>query len=73
MITCNDPYAAENDGLEKAIVAYSGKSPVRAKLNTGHAYSDQRPALANAVTDWLRRCQRQIEMSASLPDRNVRF
>jgi pimeloyl-ACP methyl ester carboxylesterase len=55
MVTCNDPYAPENDALEKALVSQGATPPVRVRLNTGHAYSDQRPALASAVIDWLQK------------------
>jgi pimeloyl-ACP methyl ester carboxylesterase len=55
MVTCNDPYAPENEALENALVSQGAAAPVRVRLNTGHAYADQRPALASAVTDWLQR------------------
>ncbi len=55
MVTCNDPYAPENDALENALVSQGAAAPVRVRLNTGHAYADQRPALASAVTDWLQK------------------
>ena len=55
MVTCNDPYAPENDALENALVSHGAAPPVRVRLNTGHANSDQRPALASAVIDWLQK------------------
>lgn len=55
MITCNDSYAPENDALEKALVSQGASPPVRVRFNTGHAYSDQRPALASAVIAWLQK------------------
>ncbi|HVV43606.1 MAG TPA: alpha/beta hydrolase [Bryobacteraceae bacterium] len=54
MITANDPYASENDALAAAIVSRGGARPIRIHLNTDHAYSEQRTALANDVIDWLR-------------------
>jgi pimeloyl-ACP methyl ester carboxylesterase len=55
MVTCNDPYAPENDALENALVSQGAAAPARVRLNTGHAYADQRPALASAVIDWLQK------------------
>ena len=55
MVTCNDPYAPENDALEKALVSQGAAPPLRVRLNTGHAYADQRPALASAVIAWLQK------------------
>lgn len=55
MVTSNDPYAPENDSLENALVSQGAAAPVRVRLNTGHAYVDQRSALASAVIDWLQK------------------
>lgn len=55
MITANDPYAPENDALAAAIVTHGGVRPTRIHLNTDHAYSDQRTALAGDVIEWLQK------------------
>ncbi len=67
MVTCNDPYAQENDALENAIVAHGGTPPIRVRLNTGHAYSDQRPALAGAVIGWLQKL-RQLPAASKVEE-----
>jgi pimeloyl-ACP methyl ester carboxylesterase len=55
MITANDPYAPENDALAAAIISHGGAQPARIHLNTDHAYTDQRTALATDVIGWLQK------------------
>ena len=53
LITANDPYAPEDDGLAAAIASQGGAVPARIHLDTDHAYSTQRTALANDLIGWL--------------------
>lgn len=55
MITAKDPYASEDDALAADLVSNGGPSPEKIHWETDHAYSNQRPALASAVSDWLQK------------------
>lgn len=56
LITADDPYSAEDDKLEAALVA-NHATPTKIHIATDHRYTDRRPELAEHVIGWLKRFQ----------------
>jgi pimeloyl-ACP methyl ester carboxylesterase len=52
LISSDDPYAGEDDALEKALVD-RGKTPARVRMKTGHSYAGKHPELADVIANWL--------------------
>jgi uncharacterized protein len=53
MITADDGFRTENEAFARAVVAAGGTAQTRVHMQTDHAYSDHRIALAGTVAKWL--------------------